>query len=105
MSSQLHACSTVADDRAKPVPRADPAPTGFAALNLAPSVLQALEEIGYEQPSPIQSIGIGSQSATTSLKRQPFQARPFRRERPPFAPHASTGAAAFERLQRTPLAK
>jgi len=34
------------------------APTGFAALNLAPRVLGALEEIGYQQPSEIQSRSI-----------------------------------------------
>lgn len=32
--------------------------TGFSALDLAPPVLQALEEIGYEQPSPIQAQSI-----------------------------------------------
>jgi len=31
---------------------------GFAALNLAPPILEALEEIGYEQPFPIQSRSI-----------------------------------------------
>ena len=33
-------------------------PTGFAALNLAPPVLRALEKLGYEQPFPIQSHSI-----------------------------------------------
>jgi len=32
--------------------------TGFADLGLAPAVLRALEQIGYEQPSPIQSQSI-----------------------------------------------
>jgi ATP-dependent RNA helicase DeaD len=31
---------------------------GFSALNLAPPVLQALEELGYEQPFPIQARSI-----------------------------------------------
>ena len=33
-------------------------PSGFAALELAPEVLAAVESIGYEQPSPIQSRSI-----------------------------------------------
>jgi len=32
--------------------------TGFTALGLAPAVMHALEKIGYEQPSPIQSQSI-----------------------------------------------
>jgi ATP-dependent RNA helicase DeaD len=36
----------------------DATTTGFAALNMAPAVLAALEKIGYEQPSPIQSRSI-----------------------------------------------
>jgi len=35
-----------------------PPATGFAALDLAPPVLRAIEKIGYEQPSPIQSRSI-----------------------------------------------
>jgi ATP-dependent RNA helicase DeaD len=30
----------------------------FAAMNLAPPLLQALEDVGYEQPSPIQAEAI-----------------------------------------------
>jgi len=48
----------VADDPATPAPSTDPGRTGFAALDLAPPVLRAVEEIGYEQPSPIQSQSI-----------------------------------------------
>ncbi len=48
----------VADDPATPAPSTDPGRTGFAALDLAPPVLRALEEIGYEQPTPIQSQSI-----------------------------------------------
>jgi len=33
----------------------DPAPTGFAALDLPEPLLRALRDIGYESPSPIQS--------------------------------------------------
>jgi len=39
-------------------PRREPAASGFADLGLAPAVLRAIEEIGYEQPSPIQSRSI-----------------------------------------------
>ncbi len=41
-----------------PNPEKDPKPTGFAALNLTPPILQALETLGYEQPFPIQSQSI-----------------------------------------------
>jgi len=58
MSSQLVRHSMVADDPATPAPSTDPGRTGFAALDLAPPVLRAVEEIGYEQPSPIQSQSI-----------------------------------------------
>ncbi|WP_424683615.1 DEAD/DEAH box helicase [Frateuria sp. YIM B11624] len=36
----------------------DPAPTGFAALALRPEVQQALADVGYESPSPIQAATI-----------------------------------------------
>ena len=37
----------------------DPENTGgFAAMNLAAPLLKALEEVGYEQPSPIQAEAI-----------------------------------------------
>jgi ATP-dependent RNA helicase DeaD len=32
-----------------------PAPAGFASLGLSPPILQALTEVGYESPSPIQA--------------------------------------------------
>ena len=32
--------------------------SGFAALQLAPAVLSAIERIGYEQPTPIQAEAI-----------------------------------------------
>ena len=32
-----------------------PSPSGFAAFDLAPAVLRAIERIGYEQPTPIQA--------------------------------------------------
>ncbi len=35
-----------------------PAPPSFAAMNLAPPLLKALEDVGYEQPSPIQAEAI-----------------------------------------------
>jgi len=36
----------------------DPAPTGFATLALRPEVQQALSDVGYESPSPIQAATI-----------------------------------------------
>ena len=36
----------------------DPAPAGFAALALRPEVQQALSDVGYESPSPIQAATI-----------------------------------------------
>ncbi|MCX7514856.1 DEAD/DEAH box helicase [Frateuria hangzhouensis] len=36
----------------------DPAPAGFAALALGPEVQQALADVGYESPSPIQAATI-----------------------------------------------
>ena len=33
-------------------------PTGFAAMHLAPALLKALQDVGYEQPSPIQAEAI-----------------------------------------------
>ena len=54
-STQPDTRSTDSDDQGASVPSADPGATGFAALSLAPPVLRALEEIGYEQPFPIQS--------------------------------------------------
>src|SRR5690349_25154168 len=36
----------------------DPAPAGFAALALRPEVQQALADVGYESPSPIQAATI-----------------------------------------------
>ncbi|HEV2539697.1 MAG TPA: DEAD/DEAH box helicase [Frateuria sp.] len=38
----------------------DPAPAGFAALALRPEVQQALADVGYESPSPIQAATIPS---------------------------------------------
>ena len=35
-------------------PAADPEIGGFAALGLSPQLLQALEQLGYEEPTPIQ---------------------------------------------------
>jgi ATP-dependent RNA helicase DeaD len=58
MSSRLETYLRVAEAPPTPSPVAAPERTGFAALNLAPPVLSALEQIGYEQPSPIQSRSI-----------------------------------------------
>jgi len=33
-------------------------PAGFAAMNLAAPLLKAVEDVGYEQPSPIQAKSI-----------------------------------------------
>ena len=41
-----------------PVSESSPAPAGFSALPLRPELLQALREVGYESPSPIQSATI-----------------------------------------------
>ncbi|MGB1061878.1 MAG: hypothetical protein ACPGZU_17185, partial [Ketobacter sp.] len=39
-------------------PEADTKPPGFEQFELHPSVLQALESLGYEQPTPIQQQAI-----------------------------------------------
>jgi ATP-dependent RNA helicase DeaD len=48
------------DDQATGIPSMSKPATApsFAAMNLAPPLLQALEDVGYEQPSPIQAEAI-----------------------------------------------
>jgi ATP-dependent RNA helicase DeaD len=58
MSALLETHPTVADAPEAPAPGPDLVRTGFAALDLAPPVLSALEKVGYEQPFPIQSQAI-----------------------------------------------
>jgi len=54
-STQTDTRTTDPDDPSASAPGVESGSTGFAGLNLAAPVLRAIEELGYEQPFPIQS--------------------------------------------------